>query len=70
MDLAPQVNFSHVIANKSRKLNVICGTPNFMAPELLSEKEYYGEKADVWSFGIVIFVMAEGRHPFKSANYQ
>jgi len=34
---------------------------------LLSSKEYFGEKADVWSFGVVSFVMAEGRHPFKSS---
>ncbi len=62
--------FLFIAANKSRKLNAICGTPNFMAPELLSSKEYFGEKADVWSFGVVTFVMAEGRHPFKSSDYQ
>jgi MAP/microtubule affinity-regulating kinase len=50
-------NFVFNLANKSRKLNAICGTPNFMAPELLSNKDYFGEKADTWSYGIVVFVM-------------
>ena len=40
-----------------------------MAPELLSKKEYYGEHADIWSFGVVIFALGEGRHPFKADTY-
>lgn len=56
-------------AYKNRKLNAICGTPNYMAPELLSKKEYIGEQADIWSYGVVMYTIAEGKHPFKADSY-
>jgi serine/threonine protein kinase len=37
-----------------------------MAPEVLSRKEYIGEEADIWSYGVVVFTFFEGRHPFKA----
>lgn len=40
-----------------------------MAPELLSKKEYVGEQADIWSYGVVMYTIAEGRHPFKADSY-
>jgi serine/threonine-protein kinase SRK2 len=40
-----------------------------MAPEVISRKEYIGEQADVWSFGVVVYALAEGRHPFKADSY-
>lgn len=40
-----------------------------MAPEVLSKKEYIGELADMWSYGVVMFTIAEGRHPFKAETY-
>ena len=40
-----------------------------MAPEVISRKEYVGEQADVWSYGVVVYALAEGRHPFKAESY-
>ena len=40
-----------------------------MAPEVLSKKEYIGEQADIWSFGIMAYTIGEGRHPFKAETY-
>ena len=40
-----------------------------MAPEVLSKKEYIGEQADMWSFGVVAFTIGEGKHPFKAETY-
>lgn len=40
-----------------------------MAPEVISRKEYIGEQADIWSYGVVVYALAEGRHPFKADSY-
>ncbi|CAJ1455888.1 unnamed protein product, partial [Effrenium voratum] len=40
------------------------GTPHYMAPEVYEGQ--YGDKADVWSIGVMIFEMLSNRHPFYS----
>jgi serine/threonine protein kinase len=36
-----------------KKLNIFCGTPSYMSPEITKKKEYFGKPADVWSLGIL-----------------
>jgi serine/threonine protein kinase len=43
-----------------------CGSPEYAAPELLSGKSYDGRASDVWSLGVVLFVMATAALPWKS----
>ena len=45
-----------------------CGTPAYTAPELVSGKGYSGFQADVWSMGIMLFVMVTGKMPFKDKS--
>lgn len=45
-----------------------CGTPGHVAPEVLNDKEY-GSNADVFSLGIVLYMMITKTNPFENSNY-
>lgn len=42
-----------------------CGSPEYAAPELFIQGKGYGPEVDLWSLGVVFFVMAAGRLPFR-----
>jgi polo-like kinase 1 len=42
----------------------ICGTPNFMAPEIIEGSHSY--EADVWSLGVILYTILVGKPPFHS----
>lgn len=49
-------------------LHTMCGTPAYVAPEILAKKGYDGAKIDIWSCGIILFVLAAGYLPFNDTN--
>jgi len=56
-----------VLNSQREKRYTICGTPNYIAPEVLSQKGHSIE-VDMWSFGIIIYTMMTGVPPFEKKD--
>ncbi|OMJ75832.1 hypothetical protein SteCoe_24934 [Stentor coeruleus] len=46
----------------------ICGTPNYMAPEILDGKFGHSYECDIWSFGVLMYTLIIGRPPFEASD--
>jgi serine/threonine protein kinase len=49
-------------------LSTFCGSLYFAAPELLNARVYTGPEVDVWSFGVVLYVLVCGKVPFDDQS--
>jgi serine/threonine protein kinase len=54
------------VPEEGKKVHV-CGTPPFMCPEMLAGKGY-DTKADVWSFGVVVYTLMFGKFPYHAPD--
>jgi polo-like kinase 1 len=48
------------------KKRTICGTPNYIAPEILDAKIGHSYEVDYWSIGVILYTLLVGRPPFES----
>jgi len=59
--------FANVFDNENPLLKTTCGSPFYMAPEVI-KNEPYTAAADIWSAGVVLYTMLVGHLPFQSDN--
>ncbi|EAN97147.1 serine/threonine protein kinase, putative [Trypanosoma cruzi] len=63
--------FASELASASEKKNTTCGTPNYIAPEVLACDKTglgYGLEADIWSLGVILYALAFGTPPFETKD--
>ncbi len=46
----------------------VCGTPNYIAPEILDGKKGHSYEVDIWSLGVIIYTLLIGKPPFETAD--
>lgn len=50
------------------KKRTICGTPNYIAPEVLEGKSGHSYEVDIWSLGVIIYTLIIGKPPFETTD--
>jgi hypothetical protein len=61
-----------VMADENDRRTTLCGTPNYIAPEILSKSGTRGHdnKVDTWAIGVICYAMLVGTPPFQSKSQQ
>ncbi|CAI2367388.1 unnamed protein product [Moneuplotes crassus] len=61
------IDFGLSQQNQGEKMNLICGTPYYVAPEVF-DNNGYGSECDIWSLGVIMYILLSGYLPFHGSN--
>lgn len=60
--------FAKIFDDENYLIQTICGTPIYMAPEIIKHNNY-SVKSDLWSIGIILYELLFGKYPYKANNH-
>ena len=60
---------AYKLAIDGERRRTICGTPNYIAPEILESKNGHSYEVDIWSMGVILYILLIGKPPFESTEY-
>ena len=56
------------VTDVNERKKTVCGTPNYIAPEILEGKNGHSFEVDVWSTGVILYTLLIGKPPFESKD--
>ena len=57
-----------LIEFEGERKRTVCGTPNYIAPEILESKNGHSFEVDIWSFGVIAYTLLIGKPPFETSD--